>query len=180
MQTHVKGRDCGECTVCCTALPIETPELRKVPGITCKHCISAGCAIYETRFPICRTYYCGWRNLPELDDAWRPDKSGVLVSPQNENIPEKFVLREGIEFLVLDGERAIRRQGFAEAVAAFVAGGVPTFLAFPGPPGHYPARVLVNDILAAAIGKRDLAAVREQLVRGLKASGSHNFLRMAP
>jgi hypothetical protein len=164
--------------VCCTALPIETKELRKPPGISCEHCTQSGCAIYETRFPICRSYYCGWRNLPDLDEDWRPDKSGVLISPQNENIPAKFSLREGIEFLVIGGEAAIRRKGFAEVLARCVAGGIPTFLAIPGPPDHYAARALVNDILAAAVEKREIAAVTELLVGGFKASMRHEFRKM--
>src|SRR5436190_12415704 len=108
-----EARSCGECTVCCTALVVDTTEFRKTSGVTCSHCTREGCGIYATRYPICRTYFCGWIQLPELDPAWRPDRSGVIVTPQRDNIPPEFALREGIEFLVLTGADAITRPGFA-------------------------------------------------------------------
>lgn len=170
---RITGRECGGCTVCCTVLPIETPELRKVPGVTCQHCVRGGCAIYEARFPICRTYFCGWHSLP-LGPEWRPDQSGVLISPLNDHLPEGY--RDGgIEFLVLKGEEAIRRQGFVEAVTRFVLGGAATYLAFPGPAGHYSARVLVNDALRAAIARRDRAGVLTILLKILNSAANHKF-----
>ncbi|HWA89917.1 MAG TPA: hypothetical protein VG889_07770 [Rhizomicrobium sp.] len=165
----VPGRDCGGCTVCCVALPIETAELRKLPGVACRHCGPKGCAIYETRYPVCRSYICGWRQLPELDDAWRPDRSGVLVSPMD---------AEGIEFLVLAGERAIRRDGFAQYVATCIVNGIATYLAVPGPIGHYPARVFLNDRLALAVAQRDLAAIRALLLSVLASAAKHTFRPM--
>src|SRR4051812_35852125 len=51
--------DCGGCTVCCTALPI-VEDFTKPAGVTCQHCTSSGCGIYATRYPICRTFVCGW------------------------------------------------------------------------------------------------------------------------
>ena len=178
MNTLVPGRECDACTVCCTALPIETVELRKLPGMTCVHCGAQGCAIYETRFPICRTYHCGWRVLSELDDSWRPDRSGVLVSPQNEDLPERFRKQGGIEFLVLGGEAAIRRDGFAQFVVTCILNDVATFMAVPGPPGYYSARVLLNDRLADAASRRDVAAVRAALLAALAASSAHSFQKM--
>lgn len=169
------ARACGECTVCCTALAIDTPEFRKAPGITCTNCTAKGCSIYETRFPICRSYFCGWIQLPELDDAWRPDRSGVIVSPMRDNIPDDFALREGVELLILTGEKAIRRAGFAAFVARSITGGVATFLAMPGPTAHYPARVLLNRPLASAVARRDEQAVIETLVRIVKSAAQHRF-----
>ena len=178
MNALVSGRECGACTVCCTALPIQTKELRKLPGVACVHCAAQGCTIYETRFPICRTYHCGWRVLPELDDSWRPDRSGVLVSPHNEDLPERHRAQGGIEFLVLGGEAAIRRNGFAEFVATCILNDVATFMAVPGPPGHYSARVLLNDRLADAASRRDLPAIRAALLAALAASSKHSFQKM--
>jgi hypothetical protein len=164
----VPGRDCGGCTVCCTVLPIETAELSKAPGVACAHCSAKGCAIYETRFPICRTYHCGWRQLAALDDAWRPDRSGVLVSPMAEG---------GIEFLVFGGEAAVKREGFAQFVATCIVNGVAAFLAMPGPPGHYAARVQLNAPLALAVAQRDLRAIRAGLLGALAAGARHDFRR---
>jgi hypothetical protein len=154
-------KSCGDCTVCCTALAIETPELRKQPGVACGHCTAQGCGIYETRFPICRTYFCGWFGLPELDESWRPDKSGILISPHD----------DGIEFLVLGGETAVRRPAFVSQLARMLAGQAPVFIAVPGPPGHYPARVQVN----APLSKVAPPALGDALAGLLKAAKGHRF-----
>jgi hypothetical protein len=161
----VPGRACGTCTACCVDLPIETGQLRKAPGVACAHCTGAGCAIYEARFPICRTYHCGWWYFGELGEDWRPDRSGVLISS---------VAPDGVEFLVLGGESAIRRPGFAQFVAHCIAIGTPSFMAVPGPVGYYSARVFLNDRLKG----RDPAGVRDALLGALAAAAKHEFRRM--
>lgn len=174
VSNRVAGRECGGCTVCCTVLPIETPELRKVPGVTCEHCVGGGCAIYETRFPICRTYFCGWHSLAALGPEWRPDQSGVLLTPLNEGLPPGYP-DGGIEFLVLTGESAIQRNGFVELVTRSILAGAATYLAFPGPAGHYSARVLVNDALRPAITRRDRTGVLSVLLKILASAANHKF-----
>ena len=63
--TALNKRICGPCTVCCTVLKIEAPELRKGAGTSCKHLRGAGCGIYESRPPVCQQFLCGWRLFPE-------------------------------------------------------------------------------------------------------------------
>ena len=174
---RVKQRSCGGCTVCCHVLPIDTPELRKAPGVACTHCGPVGCTIYETRFPICRTYYCGWHDLPALGPDWRPDRSGVLISPRNGDAPPGYP-EDGIEFLVLGGEKAVRRKGFAATIAEFVARGIPIYLAVPGPPKHFSAHVFLNAMLEDTAVRRDHAAVTATLIRVLKAATNHKFESM--
>jgi hypothetical protein len=60
-------------------LGIDTPELQKDPGTRCPHCTSAGCAIYEQRFPVCRSYFCVWRRIAALPEEARPDRLGVFM-----------------------------------------------------------------------------------------------------
>src|SRR5207247_10427408 len=122
-------------------------ELQKLPGEVCKNCTGRGCRIYDNRPATCRGFYCGWWMLPQLDDEWRPDRCGVLITPQNEDIPERFRLREGIELMVLGGEDAARRPGFVETVLFFIRHEVATFIAVPGPVGYFATRVLLNDVL---------------------------------
>jgi hypothetical protein len=74
----IPGRDCGGCTVCCTAMTINKPEIQKQSGVTCRHCKETGCAIYDSRPPICRAWFCAWRTVEIFDDNWRPDRSGVM------------------------------------------------------------------------------------------------------
>ena len=174
---RVPGRECGGCTACCRVLPIDTPELRKVPGILCEHCGAAGCTIYETRFPICRTYFCGWHTLAMLDESWRPDKSGIIVSPRKVGIPAGYQA-EGIEFLIFGGEKAIRRKPFAPALAAFIGSNVATYLAITGPPGYFPAGVLLNDVLGPSLEHGDLDAARDLLVKIYRSAARHTFAKM--
>ena len=166
--TQADARSCGQCTVCCTLLAIETPELRKLPGVACQHCTAQGCGIYETRYPICRTYYCGWFGLPDLDESWRPDRSGVLLSPHD----------GGIELLVFGGEGAIRRPAFVPFVATLLSSRTPVFLAIPGPAGRYPARVQLNAALTRfADNPFQLTA---GLLSALRAATDHRFEPMTP
>jgi hypothetical protein len=173
----VPGRECGTCTVCCYALPIDNKELQKLPGEVCVNCTGRGCRIYETRPRTCREFHCGWWVLPQLGDDWRPDKSGVLITPQNENIPAHFVLREGIEFMVLAGEDAVRRLGFVETILTFVRREVATFIAIPGPTGYFATRVLVNEALKGHAARRDLHGALAVLLPMLDASKTHRFER---
>jgi hypothetical protein len=103
--------------------------------------------------------FCGWRLLPQLDDDWRPDRSGVLITPQNENVPERFALREGIEFMILADEDAVRRPGFVETILAFVRREVATFIAIQGRVGYFATRLLVNEALKEHAARSDRAAL---------------------
>jgi hypothetical protein len=171
----VPGRECGTCTVCCYALPIDDAELQKLPGDVCANCTGRGCRIYEARPRVCRSFFCGWWLLPQLDDDWRPDRSGVLITPQSENIPENFVLREGIEFMILAGEDAVRRPGFVETILAFVRREVATFIAIPGPAGYHATRVLLNETLKEHAARSDRQGAQSVLLRVLDASNAHRF-----
>ena len=144
--TLIAGRDCGACTVCCTWPTINKPEIQKLSGSTCKHCKAGGCAIYETRFPVCRSYYCAWRTVDIFDEDWRPDKSGVLAMVETEGIPEQFELSTGINLMLVDNPaRIIRQRWFQDFVVTGVMNSVPLFLSLPGPRGHQAAIVFLNN-----------------------------------
>jgi hypothetical protein len=64
--------------MCCKLLEID--ELAKPAGVWCRHvALGRGCSIYETRPEPCRAFRCYWINQPKLDDAWKPDRSGLLL-----------------------------------------------------------------------------------------------------
>jgi hypothetical protein len=76
----VPGRECGNCTMCCKL--IEVREIAKPRNQWCKHCTpKKGCGIYQDRPSTCREWYCGWRTLRFLSDAWFPAKCGMVVNP---------------------------------------------------------------------------------------------------
>lgn len=167
----VPGRECGDCTVCCTVMAIDKPEIQKEAGVTCRHCVG-GCTIYATRPPLCRDYYCGWRQLPILDDDWRPDRSGVYVEV------EPVEGATGLS-LVLVGNplKTIRQPWFIDFVIIGVKESVPLVLGIPGPKGHQGASLLLNtkEMHQAALQSR--ARVKELLEKELKRLWAYDFPR---
>jgi hypothetical protein len=162
----VPGRTCGDCTVCCTAMAIDKPDIQKEAGVTCRHCVG-GCTIYDTRPSLCRDYHCGWRQLPVLDDSWRPDRSGVFVEL------EPHEGRTAIS-LVLVGNplKIVRQPWFIDFVAAGIKGGQPLMLGIPGPPGYQGASLVLDSdamILAARTARADVKAVLESELKLLQA-----------
>ncbi len=75
----VQGRECGECTACCTALGVT--ELQKPQYTTCQHLCDKGCAIYEQRPHACRTWSCLWLlGYIAGDERRRPDRLGLIFT----------------------------------------------------------------------------------------------------
>ena len=170
----VKERVCGECSVCCVVLNVDTPELQKLPGVPCTHLCKTGCSIHATRYPVCHIYHCGWRRLQFLGDDWRPDKSGVLIDFQLDDLPSHYPKRPGIRLTLVDKKKALRPP-FYDYAARLIAADVPVVLAVPGPPGHFPAGAFLNDALKAAVAARNLADVEAVFSQALKGLESHRF-----
>jgi hypothetical protein len=143
--TLVPGRTCGDCTVCCIWPAIDKPEIQKDSGAACKHCTTQGCAIYETRFPVCHDYFCAWRAMDMLDDSWRPDRSGVFTYIETEGIGEDFDFSIGIGLMLIGSPlKIVRQKWFQDFVTSGVMNSVPLFLAIPGPTGHNAATTSLN------------------------------------
>ncbi len=150
-------RSCGPCTVCCVALTIDDPELRKPQGFRCRELTaSAGCGIYATRPVTCRAFFCGWRSLKWVRPTLRPDVSGVLIQLRDAD-PEKGGV-QGVNFTLLN-KAALKAEGLAESVAAAVNAGVAVFLTIPGPPGYTSASARVDAELTASVAARDKAGL---------------------
>ncbi len=143
--TLIPGRDCGGCTVCCVFPTINKPEIQKLSGARCRHCASGGCAIYDSRPPVCRGFYCAWRTVDIFSDDWRPDKSGVLAYVETEGISDDFDLSTGIGLMLVDNPlKTVRQKWFQDFVVTGVMNSVPLFLSLPGPRGHQAATVSLN------------------------------------
>ncbi len=172
----VPGRKCGECSVCCVALNIDSKEFQKFPGVPCVYLRQGkGCTIHETVFPTCRHYFCGWRYLAAFGEDWRPDKSGVLIDFQAEEIPDAYPKRPGIRFMIVGPIETMHQRRFLEAVRSLIAADVPVVLAVPGPAKHFPAKVFLNDLLNEPVRSGDFARI-EALFRELAAGlATHRF-----
>ena len=165
----VPGRQCGDCTVCCTVMAIDKPDIQKEAGVTCRHCVG-GCTIHETRPSLCREYYCGWRQLPILDDSWRPDLSGVYVEV------EPVEGATGLS-LVLVGNplKTVRQSWFIDFVATGLKMHVPLVLGIPGPRGHQGASVLLNTREMLAAARHSRGQIKDLLEKDLKRLRAYDF-----
>jgi hypothetical protein len=166
----VAGRQCGSCVACCVALSIDDPALSKPAGAICTHCGVAGCGIYESRPAVCRSFHCGWRCLRFLDDALRPDRSGVLVRIVAADTADDAATAGGnvLEFVLLE-PAGIAAAGVAEGVAAAVQAGIVSYLVVPGPAGAPATRLLLNARLRVPVQQKSRSAV----LRVLRELGRH-------
>lgn len=75
-------RTCGECRACCVVLGFEAApgesSFTKPPNSPCRHLIQIGCEVYRERPSVCRRFECAWISAPNLPEALRPDRCGVL------------------------------------------------------------------------------------------------------
>ena len=168
--TLIPGRECGECTVCCVFPSINKPEIQKLSGARCRHCTGRGCAIYDSRPPVCRSYYCAWRTVNIFGDDWRPDKSGVLPYVETEGISDDFHFSAGIG-LALIGQplKIVRQKYFQDFVVTGVMNSVPLFLSLPGPRGHQAATVWLNtEQMVEAIRRNAVKDALEAAVKILR------------
>jgi hypothetical protein len=156
--TLVPGRDCGGCTVCCVALRIDDPGLKKPAGTACPHLGVGGCGVYDTRFAICRTWMCGWRLQPELDDSWRPDLSGVLLIPEPADRPGYAVLGYKVQ---LADKAALASAEVLNKLCGYIAAATPIWLSV----ADYPTKTFLNPVLAPLIAAGDGTAITTTLLR---------------
>jgi hypothetical protein len=174
--TSVPGRDCGDCTLCCSVLLIDTPQIQKPAGVTCRHCVD-GCAVYQTRPQACRDFLCAWRQLDILGPDWRPDLSGIFAQIETEDIPAAFGAAIGIGLMLVGNPlKTVRQKMVLDFVAAGIASDIALFLSLPGPPGHQAAKVFLNtaEMRQAAAGGK-IERVKSLLEAALKDLRGHAF-----
>jgi len=109
------NRDCGDCTACCTALTVDTPDFKKPAGTPCTHLGPQGCSIHPARPHICRTWFCLWRRVAAMPDEARPDRSGLLVSLNFVREPRNLFEGVSVNIRKLAGSDAIET-GMAGAI----------------------------------------------------------------
>ena len=165
----VPGRACGACTACCSVMAIDKPEIQKPAGVLCRYC-QDGCTIYDTRPPVCAGFYCGWRQLPILDENWRPDRSGVFVEVEEIEGETAISL-----ILIANPLKTVRQDWFLDFVRTGVQGRVPLYLGIPGPPGFKGAEVPLTTRQMAEAAAISRAKVKELVEKDLKRLQAHAF-----
>ena len=164
----VAGRSCGECTVRCVTPSIDNAEIQKVSRVRCLHSVGSACDIYETRPQVCRKFYCAWRMLPELGDAWRPDRSGVLALYDDAHDANALTLT-----LIANPLVTVRHVWFQDFVRSAVLRGTALYLALPGPPGFLPGRILLTGAPLMAAAQRSAGRVKDVLQGALAFLKKH-------
>jgi hypothetical protein len=160
----VPGRECGGCTVCCTELHINTPEMKKLAGVRCPDLAEGGCAIHASRPNFCRAFECAWKAIAALGEDWRPDRSGIILIPKTRNNPPGYRANSGVQIMILRRE-AIRKQELPGLVAAWVTARVPIFLTVAAPVGYHAKSAFLNGMVEGAVSRQDRRALIEILVR---------------
>jgi len=153
----VPERTCGECTVCCVSLRIEEPELTKRADVPCPNLLSTvkGCAIYNSRPAVCRTWYCGWRIMPFVNEDMRPDKSKVLIKTDG----HQFIFQP----LTIQDVSSLLNMNVMEAIATLVVNDVSVQTSIPTRPGFCNALSPVNDILKPSLKTMNLTEGKQAI-----------------
>ena len=96
----------------------------------------------------------------KLGDDWRPDRSGILMMMQEvDGLPEEHrASGRGINFVILGGENAIRRPGFAAYVITLVNRNVAVYLSADTP------KTLINSFVRQLAAAKDVPAMTEMLL----------------
>lgn len=170
-QRLVPGRECGECKVCCVTLSIDTPEIQKLAASPCRHSLGGGCDIYDSRPPVCRAFFCGWRRSAAFPQNWRPDTSGVFAVLEANADPQFGPLGVALK-LLRDPTGIVRQPDFLDFVIRNLRANIALYLMLPGPKGMQSPRVSLNNpamMEAAARSPAEMADILVGLVGKLAA-----------
>ena len=80
-------RECGTCTKCCEGwLSGNIRGYDMSPGKPCFFVEQGvGCKDYENRPTMpCKVFSCGWKEIIEMPEHFKPEKSGVILKWSNE------------------------------------------------------------------------------------------------
>jgi hypothetical protein len=170
----VPGRECGPCNVCCRVPTIIEPALKKPPGVLCPHwAFGTGCTVYGQRSGPCRSHFCAWRRIEQLDDCWRPDRINIYAEVKTEpNERFQHLLPEApfaLKFTVLGNLDEQQLALLMATAASLIANDVPVIVAVAAPPGYMGGYRLVNAELKAVADGPDFAEPFVQILRDLIA-----------
>ncbi len=162
----VPSRECGECTACCIVLFIDDENLKKPADQICSNLMEkGGCKIYCERPSVCQDWYCAWRFMAQLDENWRPDRSGILLRSDDNGIIFQPI-REPKD--VLTNERVI------ELIGGGVAQGIPLSMSIPTRKGFRSYSMPLNEHLEAAVQSRNLVTIQDKMVELIEFSSAQN------
>lgn len=158
----VSGRECAECTACCVVLLIDDEKFKKPADQVCTNLMATGgCKIYQQRPSVCQEWYCAWRFMGQLDESWRPDRSGILLRSDENGIIFQPIRDPKV---VLTTDRAI------ELIGGGVAQGIPMSMSIPTREGYLSYGLSLNEPLASAVASRNLVIIQEKMIELIEFS----------
>jgi len=162
----VSGRECGECTACCVVLQIDDEHFKKPADQVCENLMEkGGCKIYTKRPSVCQDWHCAWRFMPQLDETWRPDLSGIMVR-SDEN---------GIIFQPIHDPKTVLITAQAiELIGGGVAQGIPMSMSIPIKKGYRSYSTSLNEPLEAAVDARSLPMIQDKMLELIEFSLAQN------
>jgi hypothetical protein len=84
----MNARSCGDCTLCCTLIPVS--EINKAAGKQCWFLRKrkGGCLVYRgPMFPrSCKLWSCGWLLNMDAEHLARPDNAHYVIDPSPDYI----------------------------------------------------------------------------------------------
>ena len=166
----VPERECGECTACCVVLLIDDQNFKKPADQACSNLMEqGGCKIYNKRPSVCQDWHCAWRFMAQLDDTWRPDRSGVLLRSDENGIIFQPI---GEAKDVLTTDRAI------ELIGGGVAQGIPMSMSIPTKSGFRSYGISLNEPLEEAVESRNLLIIQDKMIELIEFSSTQNTARI--
>jgi len=152
----VSGRECGECTACCVVLLIDDEKFYKPADQVCANLLEkGGCKIYQQRPSVCQEWHCAWRFMAQLDESWRPDRSGILLRSD-----ENGIIFQPIQ----DPKEVLTNPRAIELIGGGVAQGIPMSMSIPTRKGFRSFSVSLNSALEKAVASRNLIIIQEKMV----------------
>lgn len=152
----VVQKKCGQCSVCCTSLHIDTPELAKEAGVHCKHiAATSGCSIYENRPKVCMHWRCGWLELDGVPHQLRPDRSKVLITTNPQ---------PGVSFKIQPIDEESLTSLLDDDVLLFMRSAIltklPVAISVPTKPGHCSYIQLIHELVQDVLQEKSAFRAR--------------------
>jgi hypothetical protein len=154
-------RPCGDCIACCVLPLIDTPELKKAEGQVCPNCSGKGCAIYDSRPEVCRTFNCAWKRIRSMPPETRPDRLGVMFTLER-HLPPRNVFEHLYFVGVATGDARALESPMAQDVVRMLSEGVlPVFVSAGGTKTLVHPEPNLADAITNPAPQRDRALVKQ-------------------
>jgi hypothetical protein len=102
---------CGDCTACCTVLPIEA--INKPINTTCMNCTGSGCSVYEDKPQTCSEFECAFLQGKDVPESLRPDKCGILFIKKSDTRFDGIIVPDAeVTDMAKAQIESFKRQGF--------------------------------------------------------------------